>query len=95
LCTYGSTFSSIFNKPNSGKVPPAHAAVGGTLATAGELVFAGSHEGNFFALDTSSGKPLWDFQTGGPIAANPVSFTMAGRQHVAIAADRALLVLGF
>jgi alcohol dehydrogenase (cytochrome c) len=67
---------------------------GGTLATAGGLVFAGSHEGNFFALDASSGKPLWDFQTGGPIAANPVSFTIAGRQHVAIAADRALLVFG-
>jgi glucose dehydrogenase len=37
-------------------------------------VFSGSDEGNFFALDAKTGKPLWDFQTGGAIAANPVSF---------------------
>src|ERR1019366_7707549 len=60
----------------------------GVLSTAGGLVFSGSDEGNFFALDARSGKPLWDFQTGGPIAANPISFTIDGRQHIAIAADR-------
>ncbi len=66
----------------------------GVLATAGGLVFSGSDEGNFFALDARTGKPLWDFQTGGPIAANPVSFAVDGKQCVAIAADRVLYVFG-
>jgi alcohol dehydrogenase (cytochrome c) len=66
----------------------------GVLATAGGLVFSGSDEGNFFALDAATGKPLWDFQTGGPIAANPISFNIDGKQHVAIAADRVLYVFG-
>jgi alcohol dehydrogenase (cytochrome c) len=66
----------------------------GVLSTAGGLVFSGSDEGNFYALDDSTGKPLWDFQTGGQIAANPISFTIDGRQCVAIAADRVLYVFG-
>ena len=64
----------------------------GVLATAGGLVFSGSSEGNFFALDARTGKPLWDFQTGGLIAANPISFAIDGRQAVAIAANRVLYV---
>jgi alcohol dehydrogenase (cytochrome c) len=66
----------------------------GVLSTAGGLVFTGSQEGNFFALDAKTGKPLWDFQTGGPMFANPISFTVDGRQCVAIAADRVLYVFG-
>jgi alcohol dehydrogenase (cytochrome c) len=66
----------------------------GVLSTAGGLVFSGSDEGNFFALDAKTGQPLWDFQTGGQIAANPISFAIDGRQQVAIAADRVLYVLG-
>jgi hypothetical protein len=37
---------------------------------------------------------VWDFNTGGPIAANPVSFAIDSKQHVAIAAERALFVFG-
>jgi alcohol dehydrogenase (cytochrome c) len=66
----------------------------GVMATAGGVVFGGSNEGNFFALDASSGKALWDFQVGGPIVANPISFLIDGKQHVAIAAARATLVFG-
>ena len=66
----------------------------GVLATAGGLVFSGSNEGNFFALDAATGKPLWDFQTGGAITANPISFTIDGRQCIAIAASRVLYVFG-
>jgi alcohol dehydrogenase (cytochrome c) len=66
----------------------------GVLATGGGLVFSGSDEGNFFALDARTGKPLWDFQTGGPIAANPVSFAIAGKQCIAVAASRVLYVFG-
>ncbi len=42
----------------------------------GLLLFSGSDEGNFYALDAESGKPLWDLQAGWPINANPVAFTV-------------------
>ena len=62
------------------------------MATAGGLVFSGSDEGNFYALDAETGKPLWDFQTGGSIDANPIAFNVDGHECVAIAADRVLFV---
>ena len=64
----------------------------GVLSTAGGLVFTGTREGWFLALDAASGKPLWRFQTGGEIRANPVSFLVDQKQHVAIAAGQALFV---
>jgi alcohol dehydrogenase (cytochrome c) len=66
----------------------------GVLSTAGGLVFSGSNEGNIFALDAKTGRPLWDFQAGGPVAANPISFEIDGRQHIALAAGRVLYVFG-
>src|SRR5580704_679072 len=66
----------------------------GVLSTAGGLVFSGSDEGNFYALDAATGKPLWDFQTGSQIIANPISFAIDGRQHIAIVADRVLYIFG-
>lgn len=65
---------------------------GGVLSTAGGLVFGGSNEGNVFALDARSGQALWQFQAGGAIRANPISFAVDGRQHVAIASGRAFVV---
>jgi len=74
---------------------PLHSAPwAGVLATGGDLVFSGSDEGNFFALDARTGKPLWDFQTGGRIAANPISFAIDGSQCIAIAAGSVLYVFG-
>jgi outer membrane protein assembly factor BamB len=43
------------------------------LATAGGIVFGGSNEGHFFALDSRTGKSLWRFPAGGAITANPVT----------------------
>ena len=62
----------------------------GVLSTAGGLVFSGSDEGVFYALDARTGKPLWDFQAGGGIIANPISVSIGGRQVIIIAADRVL-----
>lgn len=64
----------------------------GLLATAGDLVFSGSMEGDFFALDATSGKILWRTQTGGEVWANPMSYLFDGRQHIAIAAGNAMIV---
>ena len=64
----------------------------GVMSTAGGLVFGGSNEGWFFALDATTGKPLWRFQTGGLIHTAPISFAVDGRQHVAIASNNAVIV---
>jgi alcohol dehydrogenase (cytochrome c) len=60
--------------------------LGGTLATAGGLVFTGDPSGRFSAYDSSTGDELWHFQTGTGINAPPVSFAVDGRQQVAILA---------
>ena len=54
------------------------------LVTAGDLLFAGDVEGHAFALDAKTGAKLWSFGTGGRIAAPPISFSINGRQYVAI-----------
>jgi alcohol dehydrogenase (cytochrome c) len=63
----------------------------GVLSTAGGLVFGGSSEGNFFALDAATGKALWNFQAGAAVYANPISYQFEGRQYIAITAGRSLL----
>ena len=66
----------------------------GVLSTAGGLVFGSGDDGSFFALDSKTGKPLWHYQTGGTITSNPISYSVDGKQHVAIAAGHALYVFG-
>jgi alcohol dehydrogenase (cytochrome c) len=66
----------------------------GLLSTAGGLVFGGTEEGNFFALDADTGKPLWDTQLGAAVKANPIGFGVDGKQYVAIAAGYSLFVFG-
>ncbi|HZV59623.1 MAG TPA: PQQ-binding-like beta-propeller repeat protein [Candidatus Eremiobacteraceae bacterium] len=58
----------------------------GTMATAGGLVFFGDDAGSFEAVDAQSGKPLWHFNTGQDMSASPMSYAVAGKQYVAIAA---------
>jgi len=58
----------------------------GTLATGGGLVFSGSDEGNFFALDADTGKPLWEIFLGSSIRSNPVTFAVDGKQYVIVSA---------
>ena len=62
----------------------------GVLSTAGDLVFTGDSEGNFIALDATSGKPLWHFQTGSAVYAAPIAFALDGKEYVAIAAGSSL-----
>jgi alcohol dehydrogenase (cytochrome c) len=62
----------------------------GDLATAGGVVFLASADGNLTALDSDTGKPLWHFQTGDAIASAPMSFSVDGKQYVAISAGNAL-----
>jgi len=66
----------------------------GVMATAGGLVFGGSNEGNVFALDAKSGKALWDFQTGGAVRTNPMSFAIDGKQRIVTTGGGTLFVFG-
>jgi alcohol dehydrogenase (cytochrome c) len=66
----------------------------GVLSTAGGLVFTGDAEGNFVALDASSGKTLWHFQMGGAVYAPPIAFAVDGKEYVAIAAGSAVYAFG-
>ncbi|MBX9608409.1 MAG: PQQ-dependent dehydrogenase, methanol/ethanol family [Gammaproteobacteria bacterium] len=58
--------------------------VGGALATAGGLVFTGTQSGYAVALDDTSGKLLWKFQTGSAVRGQPVTWKQDGRQYVAV-----------
>lgn len=59
---------------------------GGTMTTAGGLLFFGDDAENFEAVDAHSGKPLWHFNTGQDMSASPMTYAIDGKQYVAIAA---------
>jgi alcohol dehydrogenase (cytochrome c) len=54
------------------------------LATAGNLVFTGDPEGFFFALDAQTGAKLWQFQTGSGHRGSAVTYSVNGRQYIAV-----------
>lgn len=58
----------------------------GVLSTAGGLVFYGESGGTFAAADARTGRTLWSFPTGQVWKASPMTYTVKGRQYVAIAA---------
>ena len=64
---------------------------GGTLATAGGLVFFGEDSGAFTAVDASSGEPLWQFQTNQQWKASPMTYAFDGKQIVAVASGPNIL----
>src|SRR5262252_9311015 len=60
--------------------------IGGILATAGGLVFAGEGNGRFRAYDSKNGKVLWTFNAGAGVNAPPSSYAVGGKQYVVVAA---------
>ena len=57
---------------------------GGVMTTAGGLVFFGTPEGEFLALDDTTGEKLWSFQTGSGIVGQPVTWEQDGEQYVSV-----------
>ena len=57
---------------------------GGTLSTAGELVFQGTGDGLFAAYDAKTGKELWRFNAGGGVIGAPISYKAGGKQYVSV-----------
>ena len=62
----------------------------GVLSTAGDVVFSGGREGYFFALDARDGKLLWKVSLGGQVNSGPMSYSVNGKQFVAVAAGTSL-----
>jgi PQQ-dependent dehydrogenase (methanol/ethanol family) len=58
--------------------------IGGGLATGGGVFFFGEGNGSFDALDSATGKKLWSFNCGAGANAMPVSYTVKGKQYVAM-----------
>lgn len=58
----------------------------GVLSTAGGLLFYGESGGSFAAADARTGKTIWHFNTGQVWKASPMTYSVHGQQHVAIAA---------
>ncbi|MFM6949926.1 MAG: PQQ-dependent dehydrogenase, methanol/ethanol family [Novosphingobium sp.] len=66
------------------KVPQETPTNGGTLATAGNLVFQGTALGEFRAYSADTGKQLWSFQAQSGILAAPMTYMIDGEQYVAV-----------
>jgi alcohol dehydrogenase (cytochrome c) len=58
------------------------------------VVFYGDDSGAFAAVDAKTGRPLWDFQFNVLWKASPMTYSVDGRQYVAVAAGRNVVVFG-
>jgi alcohol dehydrogenase (cytochrome c) len=59
---------------------------GGTLTTAGGLVFFADDAGSLEAVEATAGRALWHFSTGQRISASPMTYAVDGVQYVALCA---------
>jgi alcohol dehydrogenase (cytochrome c) len=64
---------------------------GGTLSTAGGLVFFGDDSGALASVDASTGARLWQFQANALWKASPMTYAFDGTQHVAVAAGPTII----
>nr|WP_312154496.1 PQQ-dependent dehydrogenase, methanol/ethanol family [Pseudomonas sp.] len=55
---------------------------GGTLSTAGNLVFEGSADGRVIAYAADSGKKLWESPAASGVMAAPITYSVDGEQYV-------------
>jgi quinohemoprotein ethanol dehydrogenase len=57
---------------------------GGTLTTAGNLVFQGRSDGVFVAYDAQHGDVVWSLAAGAPITAPPITYQANGKQYITV-----------
>ena len=56
----------------------------GTLVTAGGLVYTGQLTGEFMAIDSETGKLLWQFQMPSGVVGQPITWERKGKQYVTV-----------
>ena len=66
----------------------------GITTTAGGIVFTGSADGYFFALDAASGEELWHISLGARVHAAPMTYAIDGEQFVTIASGNVVYTFG-
>jgi len=66
------------------RIPNKEYGASGLLATSGNLIFSGNHNGQFAAYDARTGKELWAAPTQARVVAAPSTFLVDGQQQVAI-----------
>jgi PQQ-dependent dehydrogenase (methanol/ethanol family) len=76
------------------QIGPPERNYSGVLATAGGLVFYGESSGGFAAVEAKTGETLWHFEAGNVWKASPMTYTVDGRQYVAVAGGANIMVFG-
>jgi alcohol dehydrogenase (cytochrome c) len=66
----------------------------GILTTASDLLFTGGREGYFMAMDARNGELLWKAGVGGQVSSGPMTYSVSGKQYVAVSAGNSLFVYG-
>tara|TARA_B110000014_G_scaffold263916_1_gene262390 strand:+ start:895 stop:2538 length:1644 start_codon:yes stop_codon:yes gene_type:complete len=66
----------------------------GITTTAGGLVFTGSADGYFFALNAVTGEELWNISLGRRVHSAPITFEAEGKQYVSIASGNVVYTFG-
>lgn len=74
--------------------PIAPRSTSGLLTTAGDLVFGGTVDGYFFAIDAVSGQELWHVAVGARVHSAPLTYSVNGEQFVTIAAGNVVFTFG-
>jgi PQQ-dependent dehydrogenase (methanol/ethanol family) len=80
----------VARQPRWRFVDPNGAGNGGTLSTAGNLMFAGGGDRQLIAYNAATGERIWHFSAQTGVAAGPISYAVGGEQHVTVAAGRGL-----
>ena len=60
------------------------------MTTGGGLLFGGDLDGNFRAYDDKTGKVLWEVQLNSPVSGFPVTYSVDGKQYVAVSTGNIL-----
>ncbi|MBC8153357.1 MAG: PQQ-binding-like beta-propeller repeat protein, partial [Bacteroidetes bacterium] len=76
-------------------IPQKFPIPGGALTTAGNLLFFGNMEGKFNAVDATTGKQMWSFNAGTGVGAAPMTYSVDGKQYVAVVTGRPTIIPGF
>jgi quinohemoprotein ethanol dehydrogenase len=76
------------------RVPYQRAGNGGLLATAGNLVFQGSSDNNFYAYRADTGEKLWEYGAQNGIIAAPMTYELDGEQYLVALAGMGGVAMG-
>jgi len=61
------------------------------VATGGGLIFGGDTNGHFRAFDQRNGAVLWDINLGSPVTGYPITYSVRGKQYVAVTVGNSLV----